>query len=183
MNNQFLDDIQNEIINAADKVFEDEDLIAEDINEDDEESEKARAQEFFKEDDKEQQVDEGNKVTAYQLFMSEADSEEDCDEIRIIPWTANVRLKSGEDVQFIVYGKTDAEAKKEAEEIIKTHKLAGAVVTNVWEKEWKKSTEDGKDFFAADVYEDELENMSIDEGDTSTMEGNDPLFMEYFGQA
>ena len=106
MNNQFLDDIQNEIINAADKVFEDEDLIAEDliaedINEDDEESEKARAQEFFKEDDKEQQVDEGNKVTAYQLFMSE----------------------------------------------------------------------------------DELDDKPIDEGDTSTMEGNDPLFMEYFGQA
>ena len=106
MNNQFLDDIQNEIINAADKVFEDEDLIAEDliaedINEDDEESEKARAQEFFKEDDKEQQVDEGNKVTAYQLFMSE----------------------------------------------------------------------------------DELDDKQIDEGDTSTMEGNDPLFMEYFGQA
>ena len=100
-NNQFLDDIQNEIINAADKVFEDEDLIAEDINEEDEESEKARAQEFFKEDDKEQQVDEGNKVTAYQLFMSE----------------------------------------------------------------------------------DELDDEPIDEGDTSTMEGNDPLFMEYFGHA
>ena len=94
MNNQFLDDIQNEIINAADKVFEDEDLIAEDINEDDEESEKARAQEFFKEDDKAQQVDEGNKITAYQLFMSE----------------------------------------------------------------------------------DELDDELIDEGDTSTMEGNDPLF-------
>lgn len=31
--------------------------------------------------------------------------------------------------------------------------------------------------------EDELDDEPIDEGDTSTMEGNDPLFMEYFGHA
>ena len=89
-NNQFLDDIQNEIIDAADKVFEDEDLIAEDINEEDEESEKARAEEFFKEaecpkcgkDPCECPVDEAEKkddAEKKEEDISEGDKDEDAE--------------------------------------------------------------------------------------------------------
>ena len=59
---QFLDDIRDEVLDAANSVFEDEGMIDEDINEEDDEAEKSRAQEFFKEGE---EIDEGNKVTAY----------------------------------------------------------------------------------------------------------------------
>lgn len=209
-NMQFLDDIRDEVLDAADSVFEDEGMIDEDINEEDDEAEKSRAQEFFKEGE---EIDEGNKVTAYQLFMSEDEPDEPSKkEIKI---KINTRLHA--DAPWPAFSEKKINEKNFEEELrckyydcsiqngngyVEWESQEEPYHTAAWEDEIKRafaanglpagakiyckfgSRDTGYiEEFELDADADSASQGEIDEDDTSAMEGNDPLFMEYFGHA
>ena len=77
-------------------------------------------------------------------------------------WVADIDADGQDDVQFIVYASSEEDARKEAENEIKSHKLKNAKVKNVRLKD-EKSKYDGDIEDAEDVFDEDESQFELNE--------------------
>ena len=77
-------------------------------------------------------------------------------------WVADIDADGQDDVQFIVYASSEEDARKEAENEIKSHKLKNAKVKNVRLKD-EKSKDDGDIEDAEDVFDEDESQFELNE--------------------
>lgn len=77
-------------------------------------------------------------------------------------WVADIDADGQDDVQFIVYASSEEDARKEAENEIKSHKLKNAKVKNIRPKD-EKSKDDNDIEDAEDVFDEDESQFELNE--------------------